>query len=62
MTENIYMYFAAFLRAAEHAQWPQQRIDAVFVDARSSNYLHALEVIWEAMAEIEETSQKQIIS
>jgi hypothetical protein len=60
MTENIYAHFASFLRAARHAQWPQQRIDAVLEDARSSDYLQALEVICEAMAEIDEAREETI--
>jgi hypothetical protein len=51
---------AQFLRAAKHAHWPKERIDAVLKDARSSDYVHALEVLWVAMTEIEEEAEASI--
>jgi hypothetical protein len=56
--ENVYTYFAQFLRAAKNAGWSQERIDAVLTDARSSDYLHALEVLHDAMVGIEEAQEK----
>jgi hypothetical protein len=56
--ENIYVYLAQFVRAAKHTHWSQERIDAVLNDARSSDYVHALVVLGEAMAEIEEETQQ----
>lgn len=50
--ENIYTYFAQFLRAAKRAGWSPECINAVLADARSSDYEHALEVLYEAMEEI----------
>lgn len=47
--ENIYTYFAQFLRAAENAGWSKERIDAMLADARSGDYVHALEVLYEAI-------------
>jgi hypothetical protein len=58
--ENIYTYMAQFLRAAKQAHWPQSRIDAVLDDARSSDYVHALEALWDAMAEIKEETEATI--
>jgi hypothetical protein len=55
--ENIYVYFAQFLRAAKHAHWEQSHIDKVLTDAHSGDYVHALEVVYEAMAEMEEEQQ-----
>jgi hypothetical protein len=57
--ENIYIYFAQFLRDVKNAGWPQTRIDAVLSDARSGDYEHALEVLYEAMIEIEEAQEKE---
>ena len=59
MSENVYTYFAQFVRAAKRADWSQERIDTVLDEARRGDYLHALETIWEAMTEIEEETQKK---
>jgi hypothetical protein len=53
MSENIYTYFAQFVRAAKQAHWSQERIDAVIKDAQSADYVHALTVLFEAIGEIE---------
>ena len=58
--ENVYVYMAQFLRAAKKAGWSQEDIDAVLEDARSGDYMHALEVLYEAMAEIEEETEATI--
>ena len=55
--ENIYIYFAQFVRAAKQAHWPQARIDTVLENARSGDYLHALEVVYGAMEEIKEETK-----
>jgi hypothetical protein len=58
--ENVYEYFAQFQRAAKNAHWPRERIDAMITDARSGDYVHALEVLYEALAEIEEETEATI--
>ncbi len=57
MSENIYTYFAQFVRAAKKADWSRERINTVLEEARRGDYLHALETILEAMSEIEEETQ-----
>ena len=58
--ENIYIYLAQFLRAVKQAYWPQSRINAVLDDSRRSDYEHALEVLVEAMAELDEEAKVTI--
>ena len=53
MSENIYTYFAQFVRAAKQAHWSQERIDAVIKDAQSADYVHALAVLLDAFTELE---------
>ena len=54
MSENIYTYFAQFVRAAKQAHWPQERIDKVIKDAQSADYVHALAVLLDALTEIDQ--------
>jgi hypothetical protein len=56
MEENVYTYFAAFLRAAKKAGWSQEQINAVLDDACSDNYDHAVSVLVDAMGETEEAA------
>ncbi len=51
---------AQFLRSAKHAHWSKEHIDTVLEDARSGDYLHALEVLWEAIAEIEKETEVSV--
>jgi hypothetical protein len=55
--ENIYAYFAAFLRAARRAQWSQERIDAVMVDARSQDYEYAVSLLSGAILKANEEAE-----
>ena len=57
--ENIYTYFAQFVRAAKRADWSQERIDAVIKDAQSADYVHALAVLLDAFTGLE---QEPVIS
>ena len=59
MNENIYTYFAQFVREAKRADWSQERVDAVIKDAQSADYVHALSVLLEAFSELE---QEPVIS
>ena len=54
MSENVYTYFAQFVRAAKRADWSQERIDAVIKDAQSADYVHALAVLLDALTEIDQ--------
>ena len=55
--ENIYVYFAAFRRAACNAGWPKDRIDEVIAYAMSSDYSYALEKLLDAISEIQEEKE-----
>jgi hypothetical protein len=57
--ENVYVYFASFLRAAKRAGWPQERIDAVISDAKSGDYDHAVSTL---LAETSEAQEKHGMS
>ena len=59
MNENVYFYFASFLRAAKQADWSPEHTDAVLSDAQSADYEHALAVLLDAFDEID---QKPVIS
>jgi hypothetical protein len=52
--ENVYVYFAAFLRAAKKAGWSKEEINVVLEDARSSDYDHAVGVLLSAAADTEQ--------
>ena len=59
MSENVYTYFAQFVRTAKQAHWSRERIDAVIKDAQSADYVHALAVLLDAFTELE---QEPVIS
>jgi hypothetical protein len=50
---NAYEIMASFNRQARKAGWPKDEIDRVLCDARSQDYEHLTEVIFQALDEIE---------